>query len=128
MLAVLRARALRTITQGHLAQHLLFHSLHQFAIPSEAPDIFGVTDAEFRALRRGEQSPLDIGRVHGRSPAEIQALAAAVLRERVRAGIRTGATTHSRAGCCSRGSSPSCRAGSSRSATTGRRRPTRASS
>jgi Tol biopolymer transport system component len=93
MLGVLRARALRTITQGHLAQHLLFHSLHQFAIPSEAPDIFGVTDAEFRALRRGEQSPLDIGRVHGRSPAEIQALAAAVLRERVRAGITTGATT-----------------------------------
>jgi Tol biopolymer transport system component len=93
MLAVLRSRALRTITQGHLSQHLLFHSLHQFAIPSEAPDIFGVTDAEFRALRRGEQSPLDIGRVHGRSPAEIQALAAGVLRERVRAGISTGATT-----------------------------------
>lgn len=89
----LRARALRTITQGHLAQHLLFHSLHQFAIPSEAPDIFGVTDAEFRALRRGEQSPLDIGRVHGRSPSQIQALAAAVLRERVRTGIRTGATS-----------------------------------
>jgi Tol biopolymer transport system component/plastocyanin len=93
MLRQLRARALRTITQGHLAQHLLFHSLHQFAIPSEAPDIFGVTDAEFRALRRGEQSPLDIGRVHGRSPSQIQALAAAVLRERVRAGVSTGATT-----------------------------------
>src|SRR6476619_6565146 len=28
-LRVLRARALRTITQGHLAQHLFFHSLHQ---------------------------------------------------------------------------------------------------
>jgi Tol biopolymer transport system component len=93
MLGVLRARARRTITQGHLAQHLLFHSLHQFAIPSEAPEIFGVTDAEFRGLRRGEQSPLDIGRVHGRSPAQIQALAAAVLRERIRAGIRTGATS-----------------------------------
>jgi Tol biopolymer transport system component/plastocyanin len=92
-LAVLRARALRTVTQGHLAQHLLFHSLHQFAIPSEAPDIFGVTDAEFRALRRGEQSPLDIGRVHGRSPSQIQALAAAVLRERVQTGVRAGATS-----------------------------------
>src|SRR3954451_3786480 len=32
-LRVLRARALRTITQGHLAQHLFFHSLHQFTIP-----------------------------------------------------------------------------------------------
>jgi Tol biopolymer transport system component len=92
-LAVLRGRALRTITQGHLAQHLFFHSLHQFAIPSEAPEIFGVTDAEFRGLRRGEQSPLDIGRVHGRSPSRIQALAAQVLRERVRAGVRAGAMT-----------------------------------
>ena len=93
MLRVLQGRALRTITQGHLAQHLFFHSLHQFAIPSEAPDIFGVTDAEFRALRRGEQSPLDIGRVHGRSPAEIQALAAGVLRERERAGTSSGSMT-----------------------------------
>ncbi len=40
-LATLRRRALRTLTQGHLAQHVFFHSLHQFAIPSAAPDIFG---------------------------------------------------------------------------------------
>ncbi len=92
-LAKLRARALRTLTQGHLAQHLLFHSLHQFAIPSEAPAIFGVTDAEFRQLRRAEQSPLEIGRVHGRSPSRIQALASAVLRERVRFGSDSGAMT-----------------------------------
>ena len=89
--ATLRSRAKRTITQGHLSQHLLFHSLHQFSIPSEAPAIFGVTDAEFRALRRAEQSPLEIGRLRGRSPSRIQALSAAVLRERVRFGTRTGA-------------------------------------
>ena len=89
--ATLRSRALRTITQGHLSQHLLFHSLHQFSIPSEAPAIFGVTDAEFRALRRGEQSPLEIGRLHGRSPSRVQALSAAVLRERVGFGVATGA-------------------------------------
>jgi len=90
-LALLRSRARRTITQGHMAQHLLFHSLHQFAIPSEAPAIFGVTDAEFRALRRAEQSPLEIGRLHGRSPSRIEALSARVLRERVAFGIETGA-------------------------------------
>jgi len=87
----LRQRALRTLTQGHLSQHLLFHSLHQFAIPSEAPAIFGVTDATFRALRRAEQSPLEIGRLRGRSPSRIQALATGVLRERVRFGTDTGA-------------------------------------
>jgi len=90
-LATLRSRALRTLTQGHLSQHLLFHSLHQFAIPSEAPSIFGVTDAAFRQMRRAEQSPLEIGRLHGRSPSRIQALSSGVLRERVRFGTDTGA-------------------------------------
>src|SRR4051794_7297869 len=90
-LALLRTRAKRTLTQGHLAQHLLFHSLHQFAIPSAAPEIFGVTDAAFRELRRREQSPLEIGRLHGRSPSRIEAQSAAVLRERVRFGTDTGA-------------------------------------
>ena len=89
----LRRIAVRTLTQGHLAQHLFFHSLHQFAIPSEAPTIFGVSDAQFRVLRRGEQSPLEIGRLHGRSPAQIERLSAAVLRERIRAGITSGAMT-----------------------------------
>ncbi|MDQ3677752.1 MAG: hypothetical protein M3401_13300, partial [Actinomycetota bacterium] len=92
-LGMLRSRALRTLTQGHLSQHLLFHSLHQFAIPSQAPEIFGVTDVAFRTLRRGEQSPLEIGRLHGRSPSRVQALSAAVLRERVRFGIASGAMT-----------------------------------
>ncbi len=87
----LRRAALRTLTQGHLAQHLFFHSLHQFAIPSEAPTIFGVTDAEFRVLRRGEQSPLEIGRQRGRSPGQIERLSAAVLRERIRAGVASPA-------------------------------------
>ena len=85
--AVLHDRAVRTLTQGHMAQHLFFHSLHQFAIPSEAPDIFGVTDFRFRELRRGELSPLQIARLHGRSPAVVQAKSAAVLRERIAAGV-----------------------------------------
>src|SRR4051812_23215134 len=80
--ALLEGRALRTITQGHLAQHLFFHSLHQFAIASEAPAIFGISDIRFRALRRAELSPLAIARLHGRSPGEVEALAIAVLRER----------------------------------------------
>jgi Tol biopolymer transport system component/plastocyanin len=87
-LTILRARAVRTITQGHLAQHLFFHSLHQFAIPSRAPQIFGVSDAAFRDVRRTlELSPLTIARLHGRSPARVEALSVAALRERARAGV-----------------------------------------
>jgi hypothetical protein len=88
--AELQRRAVRTITQGHLAQHLFFHSLHQFAIPSAAPDVFGVTDAQFRALRRQELSPLAIGRLHGRSPGRIEGGAIAVLRDRIAAGVDGG--------------------------------------
>src|SRR3954452_3725906 len=95
--AVLRRRALLTITQGHLAQHLFFHSLHQFAIASEAPAIFGVSDVGFRALRRAELSPLAIARLHGRSPGEVEGLAIAVLRERARTGVRAGATPSAQA-------------------------------
>ncbi|WP_354699623.1 Tol-Pal system protein TolB [Paraconexibacter sp. AEG42_29] len=89
--AELRRRAVSTITQGHLAQHLFFHSLHQFAIPSAAPDIFGVTDATFRELRRQELSPLAIGRLQGRSPAAVEGQAIAVLHERVQSGVKGGA-------------------------------------
>ena len=120
--AKLRDRAERTITQGHLAQHLFFHSLHQFAIPSAAPDIFGVTDARFRELRRTELSPLAIGRLHGRCPGEVQAMAIGVLRERIDAGDRRAADdAPGRASCCCAASSASCRAGSTSSATTARR-------
>jgi Tol biopolymer transport system component/plastocyanin len=97
-LVTLRQRALRTITQGHLAQHVFFHSLHQFGIASEAPAIFGVTDMEFRRLRRAELSPLAIARLHGRSPGEVQGLAIAVLRERARSGVRGGAIPAAQAG------------------------------
>jgi Tol biopolymer transport system component len=92
--AVLRGRAVRTITQGHLSQHLFFHSLHQFAIPSRAPQIFGLSDAAFRDVRRTlELSPLTIARLHGRSPARVEALSVAALRERARAGVAGHAIT-----------------------------------
>jgi WD40 repeat protein len=93
-LAVLRGRAVRTLTQGHLSQHLFFHSLHQFAIPSRAPRIFGMSDAAFRDVRRTlELSPLTTARLHGRSPARVEALSVAALRERARAGVAGHAIT-----------------------------------
>jgi len=70
------AGALRTLTQGRLSQHLFFHSLDRFAIPSEAPSIFGFPDSAFRELCHAARSPLEIGRARGRSPAWIQGLAA----------------------------------------------------
>jgi Tol biopolymer transport system component len=67
-LALLERRALRTLTQGHLAQHVFFHSLHQNAVPDNAPAIFGTASREqFQLLRRSELSPLQICRLNGLS-------------------------------------------------------------
>ena len=85
-------RALRTLTQGHMAQHMFFHSLHQFAVPARARRIFGVSRERYLALRRAELSPIQIGMLYGRSPAQVQAAVIATLRERARAGVRTRST------------------------------------
>ena len=71
-LALLESRALRTLTQGHLSQHMFFHSLHQDAIPDAAPEIFGTSTTQFRYLRRAELSPLMICRLNGLSRAHAQ--------------------------------------------------------
>jgi Tol biopolymer transport system component len=87
----LRSRALRTLTQGHLAQHIFFHSLHQSVIPNRAPLIFGVKSTEeFQRLRRAELSPLQICRLYGHSRSQTEGAAAAALRDRVRAGVQRG--------------------------------------
>ena len=120
----LEDRALRTLTQGHLAQHVFFHSLHQFSLPSAAPELFGVTDAAFRRLRRvGAQPARDrpparaLAGVH-RGPGDRRPARA---RPRGRARRRDDRRARPRS-CCA-ASSRSCRAGWTSSATTGRRRP-----
>lgn len=90
----LLSRARRTLDQGHLSQHLLFHSLHQLAIPNAATRIFGTPSKErYLELRRAEVSPMEIGRLHGRPQASVQRLATQALRDAAARGVRTGAFT-----------------------------------
>ena len=87
-LALLEKRALRTLTQGHLSQHLFFHSLHQEAIPTHATAIFGVASrAEWSTLRRSELSPLQICRLNGLPRGHAQERAAATLRAYADKGV-----------------------------------------
>ena len=86
-MALLESRALRTLTQGHLAQHIFFHSLHQEAIPAAAPEIFGTSTTRFRYLRRSELSPLMICRLNGRSRAHAQEAAERTLRAMAARGV-----------------------------------------
>jgi Tol biopolymer transport system component len=96
-LATLRARAYRIVIQGHLSQHIHFHSLHQRTIQRHARSIFGVSPAQFRELRVQELSPLEIGRLHGRSAVTMRRRAAAALRRTAAQAVAGGATTRAQA-------------------------------
>ncbi len=87
-LATLQSRAKRTLTQGHLSQHMFFHSLHQNAIPDNAPAIFGTSTTRFRDLRRSELSPLMICRLNGLSRAHAQDTAEQTLRTMVARAVK----------------------------------------
>ena len=90
----LRARTLRVLVQGHLSQHLIFHSLHQEAGPEAAAKLFGVRSTEaFQRLRRLDLSPLRIGRTHGRTRAQMQHGLERELRTAARDGVAGGDTS-----------------------------------
>jgi Tol biopolymer transport system component len=81
----------RTLTQAHLGQHLLFHALHQTAVPARAKWIFGVaSNREFLRLRRAELSPLQIGELHARTRVGLLHRASQTLTDAVRKGVRSG--------------------------------------
>lgn len=95
---LLRRHARRTLTQGHLSQHLLFHSLHQTTIPERARQIFGVRRVQdFLLLRRAEISPLQIGELYGRTRVAMNRRAQGALRDAAAAGVRRGELTRRQA-------------------------------
>lgn len=93
-LRTLRRSARRTITQGHLAQHFLFHALHQTAVPERSRWIFGVrTNEDWFNLRRAELSPLQIGELHGRTRTMMRRRVEQTLRDAAAKGVRRGYLT-----------------------------------
>ena len=93
-LRTLRRRAYQIVDQGHLAQHLLLHMLHQEVGPRHAPHLFGVHDtAAFQAQRRLDLSPLRIGRQQGRTRWQMQRALEHELRAAAREGVSNGDTS-----------------------------------
>lgn len=89
--AALVARARRTLTQGHMAQHVLFHTLHQETLPQRAQALFGVSATTFRELRRRDLAPLEIAALAGRSRVGVRRRAERALRAAGRRGVGRGA-------------------------------------
>jgi hypothetical protein len=94
---LLRRHARDTLTQPHLARHLLFHIFHTSALPAAAPKVFGMSPARFRVLRNHGMSPQRIA-AHGRLPAAgLSARLDAFFAARARRAVATQATTGAQA-------------------------------
>ena len=91
MRAVLERRALETLTQGHLSNHVIFHVFHTPAIADHARTIFGLRPATFRQLRNSGLSPATIAQRGVRTRAGAQTRIAAVLKARGQRAVSLGA-------------------------------------
>src|SRR4051794_7562409 len=89
----LERRALETLTQAHLARHVLFHIYHSPAIATAAPRVFGMSAAHYRELRDTGLSPRRIAASGGRSQAQLRAALLVLFRERGAHAVRIGATS-----------------------------------
>ena len=77
---VLEQRALDTLTQAHLARHVLFHIYHSPAVGTAARRVFGVSPAHYRALRDRGLSPRRIAAAGHRSESRAAHVPAAPVR------------------------------------------------
>jgi hypothetical protein len=87
----LERRALDTLTQAHLARHVLFHIYHSPAVGTAAHRLFGVSAARYERLRDRGLSPRRIAAAGGRTQAQLRASLLALFAERGRRAVRIGA-------------------------------------
>jgi hypothetical protein len=87
----LERRALDTLTQAHLARHVLFHIYHSPAVATSAHRLFGVSTARYKTLRDSGLSPRRIAAAGGRTEAQLRRSLLALFAERGRRATRIGA-------------------------------------
>jgi hypothetical protein len=97
MRPVLERRALETLTQGHLSNHVIFHVFHTPAIADHARTLFGLRPATFRRLRDSGLSPTSIAKRGGRTRAGARARIAEVLKARGQRAVGLGAMSRAQA-------------------------------
>lgn len=95
--AALRRRALATLTQPHLANHVVFHVFHTPAIATASSRVFGVRPATFRRLRAAGLSPAAIGARGGRGAAAVRGTLRRLFRARAARAVRIGAMSRRQA-------------------------------
>jgi hypothetical protein len=88
---VLERRALDTLTQAHLARHVLFHIYHSPAVGTSAHRLFGVSAARYKKLRDSGLSPRRIAAAGGRTEAQLRKSLLSLFAESGRRAVHIGA-------------------------------------
>jgi hypothetical protein len=89
--AVLRARTNRIVTQSHLAQHMLFHTFHTWAVRDAARRRLGLSEREWNHLRnkpRGDGPGMSVVQIARRRHVPVKSLRSPVLRAVTRSNRR----------------------------------------
>ena len=96
---ILRQRTRDLVTQGHLAQHTLFHVFHGTELLGDGhtDDWWGVSSERWNELRLDGLTPNQIARRNGREPAKIRELVLDWLAKLARDGVRRHATSRDQA-------------------------------
>jgi hypothetical protein len=87
----LRERTTRVVTQSHLAQHMLFHTFHTWAVRDAARRELGLSEREWNQLRnrpRGDGPGMSVVQIARRRHVPVERLRAPVLRSVTRATRR----------------------------------------
>jgi hypothetical protein len=95
--AVLVDRATRTLTQGHLMQHMLFHTFHDKALFQASPEVFGVSPHDLNVYHTEGLTHVEVGVQHGRTYQQMAAAATAVLTNEQAMGVQAQVTPPSEA-------------------------------
>jgi DNA-binding CsgD family transcriptional regulator len=94
---VLLERAERTVTEGHLAQHVFFHVFHGSHLngheTGHITHLFGVSRAEYNRLRQKGLSPFEIAERNGRDTDTVRGHVIEALHEESARGVAEGAMT-----------------------------------
>src|SRR3954452_14035622 len=93
----LERRALDTLTQAHLARHVLFHIYHSPVVAAAAHRLLGLSAARYKQLRNRGLSPRRIAAAGARTQAQLRASLLALFAERGDRAVRIGAVSRRQA-------------------------------
>jgi hypothetical protein len=86
--ALLRSRTRRTMTQSHLARHLLFHVFHNKRIGQNAQFFFGVDHRTWWEMRSSGHTVLEVARRGGRTETSVRERLLRFLAREQRVGVK----------------------------------------